>query len=219
MTTTKLLVVLASVLWFTATASADSDSDASDVSSHEDEHATRYGGHVAVYGTGVIVDYLGDAGLATGFVVGGTMRAAIGGLPSYAWGIDAELGYADGELVGRAQLSGGFGIVRGPAVATLLIGTSAGKLVSTAPFDVSAEISVAAYSPSGTGVWAAGAHAEGHNNIDHDRIELRVFLPSRADLHPYLGARGMWIDGGKPDQVGDAAMYLLTFGLAIVAKH
>lgn len=123
---------------------------------------------------------------------------------------DAELGYAD-ELVGQLRAGVGLGVVQGKFSASVFGGGAVGSMARAASSDAFVGANVAISSWDVIAVWFEGARAIGRGGPDHDRLELRVVLPTDGvfDTAWVLGAR--YLAFGGLDR-GEGAAYLVTIG-------
>jgi hypothetical protein len=143
---------------------------------------------------GAILLDVDDAALDGGPIAGLALRYIDTRLAVDAVGIaivgDAEVGYAS-ELVGQLRVGAGLGVVHGWFSASLFGGGAVGSMGRAAPADVFVGGNVAITTSQLWAVWLEGARAFG-DGPNHDRLELRVAVPSWQDdswWSWYVGAR------------------------------
>lgn len=168
-----------------------------------------------VHAGAMVVDY-DDAGLAGGPIAGLSVRSIDTGLARDTLGIavvgDAELGYAT-ELVGQLRAGVGLGVVHRWVSASLFGGGAIGSMGRAAPADLFVGGTFAVTAPELVAVWLEGARAFGIEGPNHDRLELRVVLPSRSVDSWWSWTVGVrYLAFGRLDASAGTAV-LLTLGV------
>ena len=167
-------------------------------------HATLTGGPLAVKRD--------EANSETGF--GGLLhlagRGAVGEMPAVSFGFDAEVGYGDGAILGRANVGGGATAFVGQSALTAMLGVGLATL-PYASVDASLELSAGYYPRPTLMLWGALTHAEGLGDVDRDQLDLRFIVPPEVstDLGLTIGARAALLDhDGTPTYLVMASLGL-----------
>lgn len=173
----------------------------------------------------MLIDPAGDDGLRAGALGGLTFRALIDNIVDHRFGVafggDFELGYAASELQGQARIGVGVGGLLGPIAASVLAGGSGGSIGPAGSSDLFLEANASFTVNRRVGVWLLAARAFSEN-IDHDRLELRVALPKWSDgsgSSTVIGVR-MLVFGPAPmtmERAGTA--YLVTIGWGTIESE
>ena len=125
---------------------------------------------------------------------------------------DAELGYAR-ELVGQLRVGAGVGVVHGWFSASLFVGGAVGSMGPAAPADLFVGGNIAMTTSQLWAIWLEGAAAFGHHGPNHNRLELRVAVPSWQDnswWSYYVGARYLAFEDGATTS---GAAVVVTLGV------
>ncbi len=176
----------------------------------------KLSGHFVVYG-GIIGITPEGGDRALGGLVGNTIRIAKAG-GGIAASFDLEVGYGDDAFLGELRCGLGGALATRRMVFDVLAGLSAGSTGPAAALDGYVEASVGLYGDASV-FWLGAMRAWGLGGADHDRVEMRLGIPTRAKDAYVLGLRYVRFGADAETMMGNGDAMLVTLGWGVTALN